>query len=272
MKLSDLKAGEQGTIRGFEASDLELKLMEMGCIPGEKVIVEKVAPLGDPISIRIAGYSLSLRKMRRTKFFLKSNLSFVQMKIGLYFGSFNPIHVGHLIIASHILNETDIEKVWFVVSPHNPFKESASLLNEYDRLYLVNKAIERDDRLRASDIEFSLPKPSYTAHTLTYLSEKYPDHDFTIIMGSDSFQNLNKWKNAEAIIANYPLLVYLRPQFEFHNTIGAQATMLEAPLLEISSTYIRQCIGKGKSIKYLVPDSVREEIEKSSFYKKTHKK
>lgn len=194
------------------------------------------------------------------------------MKIGLYFGSFNPIHVGHLIIASHILNETELEKVWFVVSPHNPFKEASSLLNEYDRLHLVQKAVEGDDRLKASDIEFSLPKPSYTAHTLAYLSEKYLSHHFTIIMGSDSFQNLGKWKNAETIISNYPLLVYLRPRFEFKNTIGAQATVINAPLLEISSTHIRQCIGQGKSIKYLVPDSVNDEIEKSSFYRKSHRK
>src|SRR3982750_2786723 len=110
------------------------------------------------------------------------------MKVGLYFGSFNPIHIGHLIIANHILNASDIERIWFVVSPLNPFKKSDSLLNEYNRLYLVQKAIEEDNRLKASDIEFSLPKPSYTVHTLTYLEEKYPEHEFSVIMGSDSFQ------------------------------------------------------------------------------------
>lgn len=194
------------------------------------------------------------------------------MKIGLYFGSFNPIHIGHLIIANHVLNETDLQKVWFVVSPHNPFKPSSTLLNEYDRLHLVQKATEQDDRLKAIDIEFTLPKPSYTVHTLAYLGEKYPAHEFTIIMGSDSFQNLDKWKNAETIIANYPILIYLRPQFEVSNNKKAKATVLNAPLLEISATYIRECIQKGKSIKYLVPPAVEQEIERSNFYRKTHKK
>ncbi|HQV61071.1 MAG TPA: nicotinate (nicotinamide) nucleotide adenylyltransferase, partial [Chitinophagaceae bacterium] len=117
------------------------------------------------------------------------------MKIGLYFGSFNPVHVAHLIIANHILNETDIEKVWFVVSPQNPFKTENSLLNEYHRLHLVKLATENDNRIKASDIEFTLPKPSYTVNTLAYLAEKHPEHEFCIIMGSDSFQNLPKWKN-----------------------------------------------------------------------------
>ncbi|RYY63410.1 MAG: nicotinate-nucleotide adenylyltransferase [Chitinophagaceae bacterium] len=194
------------------------------------------------------------------------------MKIGLFFGSFNPIHIGHLIIANHILNETDLQKVWFVVSPQNPFKPSSTLLNEYDRLHLVQKAIEDNDGLKASDIEFSLPKPSYTAHTLAYLTDKYPSHQFTIIMGSDSFQNLPKWKNAEAIIANYPILVYNRPQFTVENTLGARIIVLDAPLLEISATYIRSSIQAGKSIRYLVPEPVEEEIEKSGFYKRPHKK
>lgn len=194
------------------------------------------------------------------------------MKIGLYFGSFNPIHIGHLIIANHILNETDLQKVWFVVSPQNPFKQSSTLLNEYDRLHLVQKAVESDDRLRASEIEFSLPKPSYTAHTLTYLTEKYPNYQFTVIMGSDSFQNLGNWKNAETIIANYPILVYRRPGFEVNNTVGANVSIMDAPLLEISATYIRECIQKGKSVRYLLPDVVKDEIEKSGFYKTTYKK
>ncbi|HYH15926.1 MAG TPA: nicotinate (nicotinamide) nucleotide adenylyltransferase [Flavisolibacter sp.] len=194
------------------------------------------------------------------------------MKVGLYFGSFNPIHVGHLIIASHVLNETDLQKIWFVLSPQNPFKHSASLLNEFDRLYLVQKAVEGDDRLRASDIEFSLPKPSYTSHTLAYLKEKYPTHEFSIIMGSDSFQNLGKWKNAEAIINNYPILVYERPGFPVNNTIDAQIQVMKAPLLEISATHIRNAIQHGKSIRYLVPDIVEKEIVANRFYKKAHSK
>ena len=194
------------------------------------------------------------------------------MNVGLYFGSFNPIHTGHLIIASHILNESSLDRVWFVISPLNPFKNSETLLNEYDRFHLVQKAIEQDTRLRASDIEFSLPKPSYTSHTLTYLSEKYPTHTFSIIMGSDRFQNLGKWKNAESIIRNYPILVYKRPGFEIDNSIGARIEIMKAPLLEISATHIRELIRNGKSIKYLVPEVVEEEIAAGGYYRKTQKK
>lgn len=194
------------------------------------------------------------------------------MKIGLYFGSFNPIHTGHLIIANHVLNETDIQRIWFVVSPQNPFKASTTLLNEYDRLHMVQIAVNGDDRMKASEIEFSLPKPSYTAHTLTYLLEKYPTHHFSIIMGSDSFQNLEKWKNWEAIISTHPIIVYRRPGFEVQNNLGARMQLLNAPLLEISATHIRESIQQGKSIKYLVPKEVEAEIERSFFYKRTYKK
>ena len=194
------------------------------------------------------------------------------MKIGLYFGSFNPIHIGHLIIANHVLNETSLQKIWFVVSPQNPFKPSSTLLNEYDRLHLVQKAIEDNDRLKASDIEFFLPKPSYTSHTLAYLREKHPSNSFVIIMGSDSFQNLPKWKNVESILSNHEILVYKRPQFDIENISDAKTKVIDAPLLEISATYIRDCIQRGKSIKYLVPDVVNDEIEKSSFYKRVQKK
>jgi nicotinate-nucleotide adenylyltransferase len=194
------------------------------------------------------------------------------MKIGLYFGSFNPIHVGHLILSNHILNESDLEKIWFVVSPLNPFKEPENLINEYDRLHLVQKAIEDDARLKASDIEFLLPKPSYTIHTLAYLEEKYPDHSFSIIMGSDSFQNLDKWKNSEIIIKNYSIIIYKRPGFQINNKLNANIQIMDAPLLEISSTHIRELVRTGKSIKYLVPSSIEEEILASGFFKKIHKK
>lgn len=194
------------------------------------------------------------------------------MKVGLYFGSFNPIHAGHLIIANHILNESDLQKIWFVVSPQNPFKQSDSLLNEYDRFHLVQKAIEGDDRLKASDIEFSLPKPSYTVHTLAYLDEKYPTYQFSVIMGSDSFQNLPKWKNAEVIIKNYPIIVYNRPGFDVRDDLGANLHVMKAPLLEISATYIRELLKQGKSVRYLVPRSVEEEITAFRFFQKLQKK
>jgi len=188
------------------------------------------------------------------------------MKIGLFFGSFNPIHNGHLIIANHILNETDLNKIWFIISPLNPFKESNSLLNSYDRLYLVNKAIEQDNRMKASDIEFNLPKPSYTATTLAYLNEKYPEHEFSIIIGSDSFQNLGKWKNVEYLVNNYQIIIYKRPGFEVVNTLGAKIQIMDAPLLEISATYIRELVRKNKSIKYLVPESIEQEVQHNRFF------
>ena len=189
------------------------------------------------------------------------------MKIGLYFGSFNPIHNGHLIIAQHILNETDLAQVWFIISPQNPFKQQKHLLNEYDRLHLVNLAIQKTAAMKAVDIEFRLPKPSYTTTTLAYLEEKYPQHQFTIIMGSDSLQNLDKWKNAETIMNNYPIHVYTRPGFPAVQTNVKQLTVLQAPLLEISATHIRELIQQGKSIRYLVPDIVCDEIESAGYYK-----
>lgn len=189
------------------------------------------------------------------------------MKTGLYFGSFNPIHTGHLIIASHVLNETDLDEVWFVVSPQNPFKPSASLLNEYDRLHLVRKATEADDRLKASDVEFGLPKPSYTATTLAYLSDKYPARSFAIIMGGDSFQNIHKWHNYTAITQHYPIYVYNRPGFAIKETHGAVVKVLDAPLLDISATFIRRLIQEGKSIRYLVPAAIEAELSISRFYR-----
>ena len=190
------------------------------------------------------------------------------MKIGLYFGSFNPVHSGHLIITNHLLNETDLDRIWLIVSPQNPFKVSQSLLNEYDRLHLIQLATEDDLRIKVSDVEFSLPKPSYTSITLAHLTEKYPTHQFSIIMGSDSFQNLHKWKNYESIISNYPIYVYPRPGFETKNPLNAKLHLVEAPLMEISSTQIRELIKEGKSIRYLVPEKVREEIEKGGYYKR----
>lgn len=190
------------------------------------------------------------------------------MKIGLYFGSFNPIHNGHLIIANYLVQHTDLEQVWFVVSPQNPLKKAGSLLNEYHRLYMAQISVEEEPALKVSDIEFRLPRPSYTIDTLTYLDEKYPSHEFALIMGSDSFQNLPSWKNYQQILARYPIYVYERPD---HTPVdaypGSRVTFLHAPLLEISSTYIRNNIKEGRSIRFLVPDKVRNEIEQNGYYR-----
>ena len=188
------------------------------------------------------------------------------MKIGLYFGSFNPVHIGHCIIASHFAQNTELDKVWLVVSPQNPFKETTSLLNEYHRLHLAKLATEDETNLKASDIEFHLPRPSYTIDTLTYLKEKHPGHQFSIILGSDGLQNLHKWKNAAALVKDHALFVYKRPGFEIVNPLNATMHIADAPLLEISSTHIREMIKKGKSVRYLVPDKVREEIDLYHYY------
>lgn len=187
------------------------------------------------------------------------------MKIGLYFGSFNPIHTGHLIIANHVAYNTDLDKVWLVVSPHNPLKSSSSLLNEHHRFHLVELAVEGESRLRASNIEFSLPRPSYTVDTLAYLSEKFPTQQFAIIMGSDSFQNISRWKNYMHIVQHYPIYVYRRPGHEIEPMYGVK--ILDAPLLDISSTVIRQHVKDGKSIKYLVPDNVQQYILENGYYR-----
>jgi len=190
------------------------------------------------------------------------------MKVGLYFGSFNPIHHGHLLVATYILQNTALQQIWFVVSPQNPLKPAASLLNEYHRLYLVQLAIEGERNLRALDIEFKLPKPSYTVDTLAYLQEKYPIAEFSVIMGSDSFQNLPRWKNAGWLLKNYPVYVYKRPEHE-QLPVYPEAKdihILQAPLLPISSTHIRKNIKEGKSIRYLVPEAVRAEIERNGYY------
>lgn len=190
------------------------------------------------------------------------------MKVGLYFGSFNPIHIGHLIIARHVANYTDLQQIWFVITPHNPFKKSASLLNENHRKALVDVAIEGDDALRSSNIEFKLPKPSYTSDTLAYLDEQYPSHQFSIIVGSDSYSNIPRWKNPEVILNHYPVLIYERPGFPITAALPKGHQLLKAPLLDISSTTIRQMIREEKSIRYLVPDAVLEEINNSGYYRK----
>lgn len=191
------------------------------------------------------------------------------MQIGLFFGSFNPIHIGHLIIAEHMAAHTDLDRVWLVVSPQNPLKPKDSLARDRDRLHLVQLAIEGNPRLRASDVEFYLPKPSYTVDTLAFLQEKYPEHRFSLIMGGDNLASLHLWKNGEQIIANYLIYVYKRPS----HPLGSLAEhpnvrLCEAPLLDISATYIRQCIKKGKSVRYLVPEPVWEYLQSGTLYRR----
>lgn len=188
------------------------------------------------------------------------------MHIGLYFGSFNPVHTGHLIIANHVVEYTNIDKIWFVLSPQNPLKEAGTLLNEYDRLHLVELAIQQNRKFRASNVEFHLPRPSYTIDTLTYLTEKFPLECFSVIVGSDSFQNIRHWKNHKQLLSNYSFIIYNRPGFKVTDTYGATITILDAPLLEISSAYIRQQISEKKSIRYLVPDSVETYITENRYY------
>jgi nicotinate-nucleotide adenylyltransferase len=203
------------------------------------------------------------------------------MKVGLYFGTFNPIHVGHLVIANYMADYTDLDQVWLVVSPQNPLKNKSSLLTDYHRLALVREGIEGNDKLRASDIEFNLPKPSYTVTTLVYLKEKFPDHDFSLIMGEDNLRTLHKWKNHSVILDNHDLYVYprvLTPQEEQElNENGplsdnkfkerANIHMCDAPVMKVSSSFIRQAIKDGKDVRYLLTESVHKYVDDMNFYK-----
>jgi nicotinate-nucleotide adenylyltransferase len=189
------------------------------------------------------------------------------MKIGLFFGSFNPIHMGHLIIANLMAETTDLKKVWFVVSPQNPFKPSKGLLHEFDRYDMVRAAIFNNFKLEVSDIEFHLPKPSYTIHTLVHLHEKFPDKEFKIIMGEDNLASFTRWKNYERILEDYGLYVYRRPNVQLSDLHShPNVTFVEAPLLDISATFIRNCIRNKQSVRYLVPDVVEEMIRAKGFY------
>jgi len=188
------------------------------------------------------------------------------MKIGLFFGSFNPIHTGHLIIANYMLENSDLKEVWFVLSPQNPEKSKNSLLNINHRLNLIKTAIEDNIKLKASNIEFSLPTPSYTSITLMHLSEKYPKKEFVIIMGSDSYSNLKNWYNVDYILNNYFIYIYKRLGFEKINLITEASTFFNTPIIEISSTLIRKHIKEKKSIKYLVPNCIEEIILNNKYY------
>lgn len=194
------------------------------------------------------------------------------MKIGLFFGSFNPIHTGHLIIADYVALYSDLSEVWLVVTPQNPLKKKASLANDHDRLHLAQIAIENNPRLKVSSIEFSLPKPSYTIDTLAYLKEKYPEKTFCLIMGGDNLQNIEKWKNYEQLLSAHDIYLYHRKGFdEINQEHTSRVTFLDAPILDISSTMIRDRIREGKSIRYLVPDVVCDYVEGSNMYRDTQK-
>ena len=192
-------------------------------------------------------------------------------KIGLFFGSFNPIHIGHLILANYILENSDMEELWFVVSPQNPFKDKKSLLNDHNRLDMVQLALKNYPKMRVSNVEFSLPKPSYTIDTLTYLHEKYPEVSFALIMGEDNLKGLKKWKNSETLVNNHQIIIYPR-------VLGSDATKTEnfeheniskidAPIIELSATKIREMLKEGKNVRPMLPPEVFEYLDGSSFYK-----
>lgn len=189
------------------------------------------------------------------------------MKVGLFFGSFNPIHIGHLIIANVMAETTDLKKVWMVVSPHNPFKPSKGLLHEFDRYDMVRAAVYDHYKIEASDVEFHLPKPSYTIHTLVHLSEKHPDKQFKVIIGEDNLTNFSNWKNHLRILEDYGLYVYPRPHAQPSDLkTHPNVKSVDAPMLDISATFLRKCIRNHQSIRYLVPDVVEEMIRTRGFY------
>ncbi len=195
------------------------------------------------------------------------------MKVGLFFGSFNPIHVGHMVLANYMLAFTDLDRVWFVVSPHNPLKKKSTLLDEKQRLHLVNLAIGENNKLKASNIEFKLAQPSYTINTLTHLKEKYPENEFVLIMGADNLQSFHKWKNYEEILKQYELYVYPRIQTTKEKEEEVELRfdkikLVDAPIIEISSTFIRQAIKEKKDVRYFMPDQVGQYIKGMQFYKK----
>ncbi len=190
------------------------------------------------------------------------------MKVGLFFGSFNPVHIGHLILADAVLDRARLDEVWLVVSPQNPFKNKKSLLHEQDRYDLLVQAIGDNDRLRASDVEFRLPRPSYTIDTLDALQKKHPKHQFSVIMGGDNLTHFEKWKDYERILTHYGILVFPRPgavppqDLVHHPAIS----LVDTPLLEVSAAFIRTCLREGRSVRYLLPDAVLATILRKGFY------
>ena len=197
-------------------------------------------------------------------------------KIGLYFGTFNPIHVGHLIIANYMADYTELDEVWLVVSPQNPLKEKETLLKDHHRLSLVRIALEDNTKLMASNIEFDLPIPSYTINTLVHLKEKYETHDFHLIMGEDNLRSFHKWKNQEEIINNHKIFVYPRVlteqemednTIEFSSFNHSNVIRCQAPIMKISSSFIRKAIKNGKDVRYLLTPEVFKYVDEMNFYK-----
>ena len=191
-------------------------------------------------------------------------------KVGLFFGSFNPIHIGHLILANYILENTDMHELWFVVSPQNPFKEKKSLLKDYHRLDMVQLALKNYPKMRASNVEFSLATPSYTTHTLAYLKEKYPEYSFSLIMGEDNLKSLPKWKNFESLIKNHQIIVYPRIATEIQEELTFNQEnihKISAPIIELSATEIRAMIKEGKNVRPMLPPEVFDFLDGSNFYK-----
>ncbi|EID76650.1 nicotinate (nicotinamide) nucleotide adenylyltransferase [Imtechella halotolerans] len=190
-------------------------------------------------------------------------------KIGLFFGTFNPIHIGHLAIANHIAEHSDLNEIWLVVTPHNPFKKKTSLLDNYHRLEMVYLAIEGYDKLKPSDIEFRLPQPNYTTHTLAYLQEKHPNYEFALIMGEDNLNSFHKWKNYQAILEHHQIYVYPRLTSNLEQSMVPETNIhrIKAPIMEISATFIREEIKNGKNIKPLLPSKVWNYIDEMNFYR-----
>ena len=193
------------------------------------------------------------------------------MKIGLYFGTFNPIHIGHLIIANHFAEYSGLEQIWMVVTPHNPLKNKKTLLDDHERLQLVNLATEDYPKIKPSDIEFKLPQPNYTVNTLAHLQDKFSQHEFSLIMGEDNLNSLHKWKNYEVILKNYAIYVYPRISSELENSNfrnNPNIHFIDAPIVEISSTFIRENIKNKKNVQPLLPSKVWEYIDHNNIYKK----
>jgi len=193
-----------------------------------------------------------------------------EKKIGLYFGTFNPIHIGHLTIANYMVEFSDLDEVWMVVTPHNPFKKKSSLLDNHHRLMMVQDALETYPKLKASNIEFDLPQPNYTVNTLTYLEEKNPEQQFCLIMGEDNLKNFHKWKNYEVILERYDIYVYPRisegiVETQFSNHIRIHK--VDAPIMELSSTFIRKAISEGKNVRPMLPPETWKYIDEMHFYK-----